>query len=647
MVRLMDITNPKIEDLKIKANKFKKIIFDRTQPNLQIIQFTPDNSKNPYFTMVGDELIKRGIDFKYIDNFQKIMEIIEKKPTIIHFHQLSPFYHANNKENTLIKAYQLLDNIKHLKDHGGKIVYTMHNPLPHNRIFTDIDKIINKEMYILSNHIIVLGPSAKETILKNERINTPITAIKHVSFREFYGKKPNKQSVKRKIGLPTNSIIFGNIGSIKPYKGLEFIIKSFIKLSESQNYNKKLHLLIAGYAHDTEYITSLKENYTHKDITIINQDLNNTELIEYISTLDYSIFAFNDIWASGSVVLSISYGIPVIVPDIGCMADYVKHSKNGYLYKSNDQNSLIHTLNHTINSNNTKHLKQMCNEYPKKHTIKKSSQEFIEIYKQIINENPNQTKPYQTTNNQTKTSQNKIHKLLTKISRLLHKSDRTDKKVVYTAITGNYDELITPEYVNNNWDYICFTDNLHLTSDFWQIRRMEELDLDHIKKARRYKILPHQYLPEYENSLWIDGNYKIIGNIDNYIEKYSLKSSMMCLNHPDRDCIYQESDMIVELKKDSEKIVSNQINRYITENYPKNHGMIASGIIYRKHNDPIVKDLMNEWWSEIESMSHRDQLSFNYVCWKKNFQYDISNLNCWKNEYFKHTAHKNKPNNKI
>ena len=27
---------------------------------------------------------------------------------------------------------------------------------------------------------------------------------------------------------------------------------------------------------------------------------------------------------------------------------------------------------------------------------------------------------------------------------------------------------------------------------------------------------------------------------------------------------------------------------------------------------------MDEWWEEIKNGSHRDQLSFNYVCWKNN-----------------------------
>ena len=111
----MEITNQNFFGLKIKINKFKGIIFNKTQPNFQIIQFTPDITKNPYFTMVGDELIKRGINFRYIDNFQKIKEIIEEKPTLIHFHQLSPFYHGKDHDETLMKAHKLVDNIQDLK----------------------------------------------------------------------------------------------------------------------------------------------------------------------------------------------------------------------------------------------------------------------------------------------------------------------------------------------------------------------------------------------------------------------------------------------------------------------------------------------------------------------------------------------------
>ena len=34
------------------------------------------------------------------------------------------------------------------------------------------------------------------------------------------------------------------------------------------------------------------------------------------------------------------------------------------------------------------------------------------------------------------------------------------KKVIYTAIFGDYDNLVEPYYIPDGFDFICFTDNL-------------------------------------------------------------------------------------------------------------------------------------------------------------------------------------------
>ena len=93
-------------------------------------------------------------------------------------------------------------------------------------------------------------------------------------------------------------------------------------------------------------------------------------------------------------------------------------------------------------------------------------------------------------------------------------------------------------------------------------------------------------------------------------------------------------------KKDSPEVILNQINRYKAENYPKKWGMIASGILFRKHNDPQVIKVMNTWWEELKYQSRRDQLSFNYACWKNNFKYDVCDLCYWGNEFFEYFQHK-------
>ncbi|MCK9152227.1 DUF616 domain-containing protein [Methanobacterium alcaliphilum] len=169
---------------------------------------------------------------------------------------------------------------------------------------------------------------------------------------------------------------------------------------------------------------------------------------------------------------------------------------------------------------------------------------------------------------------------------------------------------------------------------------MENSNLDKIKKARKYKILPHRYLEEYDQSLWVDGNFMILNDINKFIKKFAKQTSMMCIAHPDRECIYEEAEVCIKVKKDSEEIISKQINKYSLEKYPPNNGLIASGILYRKHNDPQVIKLMEDWWKEVKLHSRRDQLSYNYVCWKNRFHYDECDLLYWNNKYFNRLEHK-------
>lgn len=146
--------------------------------------------------------------------------------------------------------------------------------------------------------------------------------------------------------------------------------------------------------------------------------------------------------------------------------------------------------------------------------------------------------------------------------------------------------------------------------------------------------MPHLYLHEYDYSLWIDGSYDIVGNINELVDNYSYNNPIICLNHPTRDCIYDEALACIELGKDFASIINKQINKYRTLHYPEHNSLIASGVLYRKHNDKKLIKVMNQWWSEIEKYSCRDQLSFNYICWKNNFNYDRCDLSCFENQYF-------------
>ncbi|AKL95227.1 glycosyltransferase [Clostridium aceticum] len=212
-----------------------------------------------------------------------------------------------------------------------------------------------------------------------------------------------------------------------------------------------------------------------------------------------------------------------------------------------------------------------------------------------------------------------------------------NKIAVYTAITGKYEKLKEPRFVSKKCDYICFTDDKSMKSNIWEIRKIKNPSDHLIKTARRYKILPHLYLPDYEYSIWVDGSMLIIGDLNKLLKKELDNEKMAFFKHPTRDCLYDEA-RVCSRKKDNPKIISKQIERYKLAGYKKNQGLIASGVIMRKHNEAEVKKLMKAWWNEVASFSIRDQISFNYVAWKNKASYKIIQKNIFHNEYFTRTV---------
>jgi len=62
------------------------------------------------------------------------------------------------------------------------------------------------------------------------------------------------------------------------------------------------------------------------------------------------------------------------------------------------------------------------------------------------------------------------------------------KKVLYTAIFGDYDKLLEPTCVTQDWNYLCFTDNNKLKSNSWKIIVIKDVE-DYRLKAREIKVL--------------------------------------------------------------------------------------------------------------------------------------------------------------
>lgn len=210
--------------------------------------------------------------------------------------------------------------------------------------------------------------------------------------------------------------------------------------------------------------------------------------------------------------------------------------------------------------------------------------------------------------------------------------------VVYTAIFDFIDYLKEPDYLPDDCKFVCFT-NMPLQSENYEIRRVyEDTTGNPNLNAKIYKILPHRYFEDYEYSVWIDGTMFLTSNIHKVVSKYLSSSDMAFFSHPWRNCIYDEAIECILKGRGNVNHIEKQIEIYKCEGYPKNNGLISAGIILRR-NSETVKSINEQWWKEIIKHSSRDQISFNYIAYKNNFEYSLIDGDIYCNPYFGYIPH--------
>jgi hypothetical protein len=220
-----------------------------------------------------------------------------------------------------------------------------------------------------------------------------------------------------------------------------------------------------------------------------------------------------------------------------------------------------------------------------------------------------------------------------------------NKNCLYTAIIGDYDDIPELEFgYSDNWDYICFTDNINIKSDDWRVVYIENSNNDfvgNIKLARYFKTNYFNYLSSYENIIWMDARITITGDLNNYLLKQK-NNDIVFLKHPDASNIKEEMNRVLSGNIETVDMINKITERYSEFGYGYDNGLISSGVMLIKNNEK-TKKFYFDWWNEIKEFSHRDQLSGNFALFiNPEIKYEMlpNILNC---EYFKQLPRKTKP----
>ena len=193
--------------------------------------------------------------------------------------------------------------------------------------------------------------------------------------------------------------------------------------------------------------------------------------------------------------------------------------------------------------------------------------------------------------------------------------------VVYTVLTGVKEPLGNPLSALTGdassdlaIDYVCFTDNRTLSSKVWTMRYIDDIPLPSEKLSRRPKALPHEYLQEWDYSLYID-NIVVFKRLPCEADlAHTGPYLFRVFKHATRSNPRQEAEAIVQLSYEKVDKLCEQMDFYERQ-FPLESitPLSTCTVILRQHNHPALVKHGVTWWEQILNFGKRDQMSFDFA----------------------------------
>jgi glycosyltransferase involved in cell wall biosynthesis len=205
----------------------------------------------------------------------------------------------------------------------------IHNLIPHEKRF--FDSFFNRIFVKSYDGFIVLSESVKKDLLAIDP-SAKHCLLKHPSYNQF-GEKIARKEAAAALGLDPTKKILLFFGLIRNYKGLDLLLQTFSNLSN------EFILLIAGevYGDEINY-TNLISKSKNKNIHFVNQFIDEQDVKLYFSVADLCVLPYKSATQSGIQALANSFCLPVLISNVGGLAEDIVDEKNGFIL--NDINPL-------------------------------------------------------------------------------------------------------------------------------------------------------------------------------------------------------------------------------------------------------------------------------------------------------------------
>jgi glycosyltransferase involved in cell wall biosynthesis len=218
----------------------------------------------------------------------------------------------------------------------------IHNLIPHEKRF--FDTFFNRIFVKSYDGFIVLSDSVKKDLLAIDPA-AKHCLLKHPSYNQF-GEKIAREEAANLLGLDPTKKILLFFGLIRNYKGLNLLLQAFSNLSN------EFSLLIAGevYGDEINY-TDLIAKSKNKNIHFVNQFIDEQDVKLYFSVADLCVLPYKSATQSGIQALANSFCLPVLISNVGGLAEDIVDEKNGFILHDINPLAIQNKIEEIFNEN--------------------------------------------------------------------------------------------------------------------------------------------------------------------------------------------------------------------------------------------------------------------------------------------------------
>lgn len=216
------------------------------------------------------------------------------------------------------------------KNSGIRIIAVCDNIIPHEK--RPGDEMLTRYFVKQCHGFVAMSKSVLDD-LGRFTDNPHKVFIPHPVY-DIFGEKVTKEKAREHLGLDKNGRYILFFGFIRKYKGLDLLLEA---MADERVKRLNIRLIVAGeFYEDRLYYDEIIRKYNLENSLVLKTDFIPSEEVKYyFCASDLIAQTYRSATQSGVTQIAYHFARPMLVTDVGGLAEIVPHGKVGYVCEAN------------------------------------------------------------------------------------------------------------------------------------------------------------------------------------------------------------------------------------------------------------------------------------------------------------------------